>query len=201
MCAHLCIPTKRFAHYGRPLNVARYLIDLHDASAVFRFCGSLMFQLHLSPKLREHLEHVARAESSEQQQPVVSGAQFDRLALIPNYTKTADADNVCILHGREVRQVDEAAGGMGCVLQLSLANSNDPNGWTKQEVGDYNGWAHDSRRPWRKGDQLEREGFAGFKAQFGNGAYALHHRFYLHFDQNDQIWLAAEDGCEGEPVQ
>ena len=30
-------------------NVAQYLVDLHDARAVFDFCGGMMFQLDLSP--------------------------------------------------------------------------------------------------------------------------------------------------------
>jgi len=157
-----------------------------------------MFQLSLSPKLREHLVQVVQQQTV---QPVLYDSSMDRLAKIPGYTKTADADNVRIFHGREVRQVPNAAGGQGCVLQLCLANGADPEGWTKQEVADYNGWAHDSRRPWRQGQQLEREGFGGFKSKFGNTAYTLHHRFYLHLDKRNQIWLSAEDGCEGEPVQ
>merc|ERR1711879_1051047 len=96
--------------------------------------------------------------------------------------------------------VTNAAGGQGCVLQLCLANEADPEGWTPHEVDDYNGWAHDSGRPWRRGQQLESEGFEGFTRKFGDAAYTLHHRFYLHFDGRNQIWLSAEDGCEGEPA-
>lgn len=158
-----------------------------------------MFQLSLSPKLRAHLELVAKDDSQKGLRPVIFDASKDRLAKTPGYTKTADADNVCIFHGREVRQVAKAAGGMGCVLHLCLANTADPEGWTKQEVGDYNGWAHDSRRPWRQADQLEQEGFEGFRNKFGQKAFALHHRFFLHFDKKNQMWLSAEDGCEGEP--
>merc|ERR1719323_1678233 len=161
-----------------------------------------MFQLSLSPKLREHLGLLSAAqnESSAAQQPVIFDASMDRLAKTQGYAKNADADNVLIFHGREVRQVPNAAGGEGCVLHLSLANAADPEGWTRQEVGDYNGWAHDSQRPWRRGQQLEQEGFAGFTSKFGGDAFALHHRFYLHLDGRNQIWLPAEDGCEGEPA-
>eukprot|EP00747_Dinoflagellata_sp_TGD_P208851 gnl/TRDRNA2_/TRDRNA2_82300_c0_seq1.p1 gnl/TRDRNA2_/TRDRNA2_82300_c0~~gnl/TRDRNA2_/TRDRNA2_82300_c0_seq1.p1 ORF type:complete len:327 (+),score=68.13 gnl/TRDRNA2_/TRDRNA2_82300_c0_seq1:27-983(+) len=192
-------PTERDSYYGSPLNVAKYLIDLHDGKAVFNFCGSLMFQLSLSPKLREHLETVAQSQAG--QQPVIFDASADRLAKTSGYEQTADADNIRVFHGREVRQVPTAEGGQGCVLQLCLANEGDPEGWTKQEIDDYNGWAHDSGRPWRKGAQLEQEGFKGFKGKFGESAFTLHHRFYLHFDSGNQMWLSAEDGCEGEPWQ
>jgi hypothetical protein len=158
-----------------------------------------MFQLSLSPSLRSHLEQVAQDESLVEQQPRIFGASYDRLFKTEGYTMTADADNVCVFHGREVRQVPTAAGGQGCVLHLSLANERDPEGWTQHEIEDYNGWAHDSQRPWRRGAQLEGEGFEGFVTKFGMTAYALHHRFYLHFDGKDAMWLSAEDGCEGEP--
>eukprot|EP00747_Dinoflagellata_sp_TGD_P167970 gnl/TRDRNA2_/TRDRNA2_193373_c0_seq1.p1 gnl/TRDRNA2_/TRDRNA2_193373_c0~~gnl/TRDRNA2_/TRDRNA2_193373_c0_seq1.p1 ORF type:complete len:330 (+),score=64.74 gnl/TRDRNA2_/TRDRNA2_193373_c0_seq1:29-1018(+) len=195
--AHFHEPAQRDTHYGAPLNVAKYLIDMHDGKAVFNFCGSHLFQLSLSPKLREHLEKVAQKEAG--QQPMIFDASADSLAKTPGYAQTADADNIRIFHGREIRQSPTAEGGQGKVLQLCLANGDDPEGWTKQEIGDYNGWAHDSGRPWRKGAQLEQEGFEGFKSKFGEAAFTLHHRFYLHFDHRNQMWLSAEDGCEGEP--
>lgn len=34
-------------------------------------------------------------------------------------------------------QVASAAGGMGFVLHLSLANGSDAEGWTKQEIAEY----------------------------------------------------------------
>eukprot|EP00929_Paragymnodinium_shiwhaense_P075683 TRINITY_DN38723_c0_g1_i1.p1 TRINITY_DN38723_c0_g1~~TRINITY_DN38723_c0_g1_i1.p1 ORF type:complete len:245 (-),score=49.21 TRINITY_DN38723_c0_g1_i1:192-926(-) len=199
MAAHLHDPRARDAHYGSPLNAAQYLVDMHDQSAVFNFCGSLMFQLCLSPKLRDHLAHVAQEKPEGGKQPVIYDASHDRLMKVQGYSKTANADNICVFHGREVRDVPGAAGGQGCVLHLSLANEADPEGWTKEEIGDYNGWAPDSRRPWRRGEQLEREGFEGFKKKFGESSYGLHHRFYLHFDRRNAMWLSAEDGCEGEP--
>eukprot|EP00418_Pyrodinium_bahamense_P008911 CAMPEP_0179103918 /NCGR_PEP_ID=MMETSP0796-20121207/48178_1 /TAXON_ID=73915 /ORGANISM="Pyrodinium bahamense, Strain pbaha01" /LENGTH=242 /DNA_ID=CAMNT_0020801845 /DNA_START=1 /DNA_END=729 /DNA_ORIENTATION=+ len=199
LAAHLIDPKARDARYGSPLNVAQYLVDLHDSRAVFNFCGCLMFQLSLSPRLKEHLARVAQDVSCAKQQPKIFDASFDRLFKIEGYAKSPDADNMCIFHGREVRQVPTAAGGQECVLQLSLANEADPEGWTEREIGDYNGWAHDSQRPWRRGDQLEREGFEDFQAKFGEAAYALHHRFYLHLDGKGAMWLSAEDGCEGEP--
>jgi len=197
--AHLHHPQERDTHYGSPMNVAQYLTDLHDAGAVFNFCGSLPFQLSLSPILREHLGKVAEAGTDSEHQPQVYDASMNRLFNTPGYSKVAEADNIRVFHGREIRQVPHANGGGGCILQLSMANEADPEGWTKLEIGDYNGWAHDTGRPWRRGEQLEREGFEGFQAKFGDAAYGLHHRFYLHLDHRSQIWLSAEDGCEGEP--
>ena len=116
-----------------------------------------------------------------------------------DYQQNANADNVHLFHGREIRKVPHAAGGMGFVLQLSLANSNDPEGWTQAEVDGYDGWGHDVGRTWRTGERLEQEGFADFRTRFGPESFALHHRFYLHKDGNNRMWLAAEDGCEGTP--
>ena len=98
---------------------------------------------------------------------------------------------------RQVREVPDATGGMGFALHLSLANGDDPEGWTSDELAGYDGWGHDSGRVWRKGDRLEAEGFETFRSKFGQDAFTLHHRFYLHFDRQDRLWLSAEDGCEG----
>lgn len=57
----------------------------------------------------------------------------------------------------ETAQVVSAAGGMGFVLHLSLANAPDTEGWTPQEVAEYDGWGHDSSRRWRKAPQLQKE--------------------------------------------
>lgn len=192
-------PQSRDAKYGTPMNSAQYLVDLHDSEAVFNFCGSLMFQLSLSPRLREHLEGVAKGEAGAGQQPIIYDSSCERMFKTEGYTKTADADNVCAFHGREIRDVPTAAGGQGCVLHLAMANEADPEGWTASEIADYNGWQHDSGRPWRRGAQLERDGFQGFQEKFGPAAYGLHHRFYLHYDWKNAMWLSAEDGCEGEP--
>ena len=35
----------------------------------------------------------------------------------------------------------------------------------------------------------------------GEKAFTLHHRFYLHLDRSNQLWLSAEDGCEGRPAK
>mmetsp|Transcript_212 Transcript_212/g.724 ORF Transcript_212/g.724 Transcript_212/m.724 type:complete len:136 (-) Transcript_212:82-489(-) len=91
------------------------------------------------------------------------------------------------------RQVHSAAGGMGMVLQLSLAGEEeDAEGWTKKELSGYDGWGHDSSRKWN----LAREADA-FRAKWGAQAVTLQHRFYLHVDAQDNLWLSAEDGCEG----
>jgi len=118
---------------------------------------------------------------------------------LPDYQQNANADNVHLFHGREIRKVPTAAGGMGFVLQLSLADGDDPEGWTFEEIKGYDGWGHDVGRTWRTGEKLEEEGFTDFRNKFGPDSFALHHRFYLHKDGNDRIWLSAEDGCEGTP--
>ena len=198
--AQLIDPAARDGAYGgaaASMNVAQYLCDLHDAKSTFDFCGGMMFQLVLSQKLRAHLGEVAGSGPSKSQ-PVVFTQP--RMGMIPDYSKAAAADNARIFHGREIRQVPTAAGGMGFVLQLSMAEDEDPEGWTPAEVAGYDGWGHDSSRTWRKGERLEQEGFEGFRSTFGREAFALHHRFYLHLDGANRIWLSAEDGCEGTPA-
>lgn len=198
MAQHLVDPAKRNAYYGKPLNVAQYLVDLHDSQQVFNFCGCLLFQLCLSAKLRAHLGKVAEQGVESPLQPRVFDASKNRMCRIAGYAKSAGADNVEIFHGREIRSAGAAKGGQGCVLHLSLAQE-DPEGWTAAEISDYNGWGSDRSRPWRKANQLAAEGFPGYAEKFGSQAYGLHHRFYLHWDRRDAFWLSAEDGCEGEP--
>ena len=161
-----------------------------------------MFQLVLSEKLKRHLMLAGGRggeEAEHQQQLVVHDAAIKRMASMPGYSKDARADNVKVFHGREVRKVADAAGGMGFVLQLSHAAEEDEEGWTPQERAGYDGWGHDSRRVWRDGKRLEKEGFKSFREKFGAAAYTLHHRFFLHLDGRNRLWLAAEDGCEGFP--
>jgi len=201
MTADLVEPAQRDARYGQPLNVAQYLVDLHDAKATFDFCGGMMFQLVLSDALRNHLKKVAASSNgNNNQQPQIFDASKPRMMQIPNYEQSAEADNIRIFHGREIRKVPNAAGGMNFVLHLSLANGKDPEGWTPQELARYDGWRHDVGREWRKGEQLEQEGFKSFRKTFGPEAFSLHHRFYLHFDRSNRMWLSAEDGCEGTPA-
>jgi hypothetical protein len=199
--SYLYAPDERDAHYNG--NVAQYLVDLHNEKATFNFCGGMMFQLVLSEKLKAHLEGVA-ASNNEETQPVVFDASHPRLENISGYKPTSDADNLRVFHGREIRSVPDATGGFGFVLQLSHSDENqnehDPEGWTSAEVDGYDGWAHDSGRVWRKGDRLESEGFSDFRSRFGPKAFALHHRFYLHYDRGNSMWLSAEDGCEGTPA-
>jgi len=190
-------PTQRDALYGR--NIAKYLVDLHDNKTTFDFCGGMMFQLSLSEKLRDHMEKVAKDEN-DHRQPVIFDSSKSRMSNIEGYEKSSYADNISIFHGRELRQIPGAEGGMGFVLQLSLSNENDPEGWTREEISTYDGWGHDSSRTWRKADRYEREGLTSFKSKFGDNAFGLNHRFYLHFDSNNRMWLSAEDGCEGTPA-
>ena len=193
----LYTPSSREAHYGQ--NVARYLVDLHNANATFDFCGGMLFQLALSPSLHAHLSDVAAGGSTDPHQPVVYERNINKMHKLPGYTKDASADGATIFRGREVRAVPHAAGGMEFVLHLSDHHGDDPEGWTPEEVSGYDGWGHDGGRTWRTGQRLEAEGFADFRRKFGAAAYALHHRFYFHLDSLNRLWLAAEDGCEGFP--
>ncbi|KAJ1452555.1 hypothetical protein M885DRAFT_310312 [Pelagophyceae sp. CCMP2097] len=177
----------------RDANVAQYLVDLHDDRATFDFCGGMDFQLVLTDRLRTKL---AAAAGGSGAQPVVYGAATARMAQMPGYGRSAFADDVTLFHGREVRSVPDAAGGMNFVLQLS-ASADDPDGWTEKEITEYDGWGHDQGRNWRKGETLPSEGYSKFHEQFGPTAYSLHHRFYLHLDNRNRLWLSAEDGCEG----
>merc|ERR1711934_605294 len=113
------------------------------------------------------------------------------------YKKNASADNQRYFHGREVRSVENAAGGMNFVLHLS-DTEDDVEGWSQQEIDDYDGWGHDGGRHWRKLAQWQSEGVQFPVDKFGERAYGLHHRFYLHLDAQNHFWLAAEDGCEGK---
>ena len=156
----------------------------------------MLFQLVLSDTLRTTLNAVAqKAEAAEQ--PAIHGADINRMAKMPNYSKDATADNVMLFHGREVRKVPTAAGGMGFVLQLTAADLGDPEGWTAEEIAGYDGWGHDASRTWRKGEMLESEGYKSFRSTFGTTAFTLNHRFYFHLDAQSRFWLSAEDGCEG----
>eukprot|EP00957_Ditylum_brightwellii_P020492 1544473-Ditylum_brightwellii.AAC.1 len=79
--------------------------------------------------------------------------------------------------------------------------TNDPQGWTTQEVEGYDGWGHDVGRVWRTGERLEQEGVVDFRKTFGQDSFTLCHRFYLHLDGRNRLWLSAEDGCEGTPSE
>lgn len=193
-------PSERDTKYGK--NMAQYLVDLHEANATFDFCGGMMFQLVLSDALRSHLVSSRMNENySENSSGVkVADAKKYRMHQLEGYEQSATADNFGIFHGREIRRVPWAAGGMGFVLHLSLANEQDPEGWTSEEIAGYDGWGHDSGRDWRTADRLEREGIKNFREKFGPQSFSLHHRFYLHMDSLNRVWLSAEDGCEGTPA-
>lgn len=114
---------------------------------------------------------------------------------------------------------------MGFVLQLSYADPSgtledvssssvagkgadaawngspvDPQGWSKEEIATYDGWRSDQFRQWRKCSMYEGEGYSTFGSEFGNEAFGLNHRFFLHLDNQNRMWLSAEDGCEGTPA-
>ena len=170
-------------------NMAQKIVSLHDSKATFDFCGGMNFQLVLSEKLRKDLIQSGN-------QPVVYPASFNRMSKIPNYSQSSDADDINVFYGREVRKVPNAAGGMGFVLQL-VSSKDDPEGWSAQEIQEYNGWGHDSGRKWRKAGDHASEGNELYQSKFGANAFGLHHRFYWHLDQQNGLWLSAEDGCEG----
>jgi len=203
MSSSFVLPTQRNVEYGS--NIAKYLVDMDDNDATFDFCGGMMFQLVLSKQLRTYLSKIAKATDEDydgehrDRQPIICNEL--QMKKIKNYSKDAVADNRRIFHGREIRRVPHATGGMGFVIQLSMAATEDPEGWSKDEIENYDGWGHDSGRTWRNADRYEAEGFPEFKTKFGPEAFGLHHRFYLHFDSRNRIWLSAEDGCEGTPSQ
>ena len=87
-----------------------------------------MFQLVLTNKLKSHLQSIA---SSSSKQPIIHPQSQSLMSRIPNYTKSSKANNISIFHGRELRGIQGANGGMGFVLQLSYA---DPEG--VEEVGE-----------------------------------------------------------------
>lgn len=221
--SYIVDPAERDRVYGA--NMAQYLLDLHDSQAVFDFCGGMLFQLDLTDALRQHLQNVVLASnnddddsSKQQQQPILYESNKLRMHQLATYQKSSFADNVSYFHGREIRQVPTARGGMGMVLQLSLAPPSDyalanhgnltpppkrvdPQGWSDAEMATYDGWGSDRGRVWRQGTDYEREGFeGGFRKKYGPKSFGLNHRFYLHKDFKGKMWLAAEDGCEGTPV-
>ena len=138
-CAEAAMAPIQLADEKFTGNVAQYLVDLHDSKAAFDFCGGMLFQLRLSDMLRAELVERAKSDAS---QPEVFDASKGRMSQLPNYAKNAEADNVRLFHGREIRQVPDAAGGMGFVLQLAHAG-DDPEGWSAQERSTYDGWGHD----------------------------------------------------------
>jgi len=206
-------------------NIAQYLLDLNEECATLNFCGGMMFQLVLTNKLKSHLQSIA---SSSSKQPIIHPQSQSLMARIPNYTKSSNANNISIFHGRELRGIQSANGGMGFVLQLSYADPEgveveeqgelsagkgadvawsgkaaDPQGWSIEEITTYDGWRSDQFRKWRTADTYQSEGFTTFITDFNNApkGYGLNHRFYLHFDKQNRMWLCAEDGCEGTPVE
>lgn len=199
MQPHLYVPEERASKYGR--NTAQYLLDLDaNTSTTFNFCGGMMFGVSLSQRLKDHLGEVAEAGEEDPMQPVIYGPEVRRMSDRPGHSQDAFADNVSLFHGREVRQAKIAAGGGGMLIHLSFAgeqNGSDPEGWTEGEVEEYAGWLSDRQRRWRDHDVLQNEGFATFGDRFGNTAFTLHHKFYLHVDGGNNFWLSAEDGCEG----
>ena len=193
-----------------------------------------MFQLVITDALKDHLLSASFQQNDADddddtdtaKEDVMVYQQTPRMHLTPEYQRSSAADNIKYFHGREIRNVPDAAGGMGMVLQLSLAPVStttattattrtrtkkqeevDPEGWTSQEIARYDGWGHDSSREWRQGEQLVDEGYTTFREKYGPKAYALHHRFYFHQQASGLLpgstpvlWLAAEDGCQGTPA-
>ena len=192
MTSKLYEPMARISSYQK--NPARFLLDLNDNRGTFDFCGGMMFQLVLTDKLKKRLTELS---DDHPDQPTVFDSKMTRMHMTPGYSQTSAVDNKNYFHGREIRKVKDAAGGMGFVLQLS-DSVDDPEGWSNEEVREYDGWGHDSGRKWRNLEQWEKEGVKGFREQFGNDVFGLSHRMYLHLDRDSHFWLSAEDGCEGK---
>jgi hypothetical protein len=76
-------------------NFASKIVQLHDSKAVFNFCGGMMFQLVLTDKLKSDL-----LAATEAQQPVIYDASCTSMSCIANYSKSAEADEIRIFHGR-----------------------------------------------------------------------------------------------------
>lgn len=102
---HLFNGAARDAHYNG--NMAQYLVDLHDSKATFDFCGGMLFQFVLSVKLRQNLIATSKMDTKDctATQPVIYDAGVNRMAKMPNYGKSASADDVTLFHGREIRKV------------------------------------------------------------------------------------------------
>lgn len=102
---HLFNGAARDAHYNG--NMAQYLVDLHDSKATFDFCGGMLFQFVLSVKLRQNLIAASKMDTKDctATQPVIYDAGVNRMAKMPNYGKSASADDVTLFHGREIRKV------------------------------------------------------------------------------------------------
>lgn len=83
-------PAARDATYRD--NMAQYLLDLHAANATFDFCGGMLFQLELTPALREYLGKGANV--------VLHEANQRRMYQVQGYEKSSFADNVRYFHGR-----------------------------------------------------------------------------------------------------
>lgn len=216
------MPSERDERYQG--DIAQYLLDLNDEGATFDFCGGMMFQLVLTEKLKSHLQSVTASDGNDQ--PIMHPASEPLMCRISDYKKSSYADNKTIFHGRELRKIPTANGGMGFVLQLSYADPSavetpitdnnpagkgaefswngqrvDPQGWSAEEIATYDGWRGDSFRQWRKASMYESEGFTTFTEECGEEAFGLNHRCFLHLDGQNRMWLSAEDGCEGTPSE
>ena len=197
MPSFLVDSTERNERYNG--NWAQYMLDCESHPATtFNFCGGMKFGLSFTRKFRERLETKARNfGETDDGNVVVQESNVSRMYMMDGYEQSAFADNESIFHGREVRKVSTFGEKSGMMIQLSLANEDDDEGWTKEEIEEYSGWLSDQQRKWRDGDALESEGVANFKTKYGPAAFTLHHRFYLHHDNIGGFWLSAEDGCEG----
>ena len=188
----LLLSRKRFVDKKKMASLTpATLLDLHNRKAVFNFCGGMLFQLRLTPALCKRLQQSTMVTLPVAEPPC------KEMSRLPGYKASSFADDVSFFHGREVRDVPKAAGGMNLVLELSSASEEDKQGWTAGERADYDGWRHDSGRPWRTAEKFEAGGCENFKERYGPKAYGLHHRFFFRTDKEGALWLSAEDGCEG----
>jgi hypothetical protein len=255
----MCVRSIHFYYYSPSLSlfIVEKHVYIHTHASFHPLSTGMIFQFVLTDKLIAHLEPIASSPTLEQQQPIIHPASQSLMSRVYNFNKSSYADNRSIFHGREIRKVSNARGGMGFVLQLSCADDFhgddndgeeegdlttttltggsraniqitksitgentmlpkganaiwngqpvDPQGWSLSEITTYDGWRSDTFRQWRNARMYESEaegggGYTNFSKEMGKDAYGLHHRFFLHYDDRGRMWLCAEDGCEGTPV-
>lgn len=177
-----------------PSNTARYILDLEAQDVYLHYYGDgQVFQLVLSPKLKEHLTRVVSL-SDNASMPVTIGVnklsnkgECDWNQVLgwtsPNY----GADAKTVFYGREIRQAPNTL--YGNAIQLSLGPDVDPEGWTNEEMTEnFKFWeaihhkgqdvyAADSLRQFRSSVASEVGGT--FEARWGSSVTTKAHRFAL----------------------
>ncbi|KAL3793576.1 hypothetical protein ACHAW5_002856 [Stephanodiscus triporus] len=178
--SRMYVPSERDEHYGD--NIARYLLDLN--------------------------EEVASSPHDPSRQPIVRPASQSLMNRVPDYERSSHADNIYAdPYGTRTTTTSTSAVDGVVVPSGKGADSAwdgravDDQGWSNEEIATYDGWRSDRVRQWRNARTYAAEGFDRFSEVFGDKAYGLNHRFFLHYDDRGRMWLCAEDGCEGTPSE